>query len=44
MKYLKHFYWHEFGEALILDELTNITIKNKPIVEWTLINENNSPN
>ncbi len=32
MKYPEHFYQHELGEALILDELVDIAIKNKPIV------------
>jgi hypothetical protein len=39
MKYQEHFYQHEPGEALILDELVDITIKNKPIVKWTLTSE-----
>jgi hypothetical protein len=39
MKYLQHFYRHEPREALILDKLANITIKNKPIAAWTLTNK-----
>lgn len=40
MKYQEHFYQHELGEALILDETTNIIIENKPTAEWTLTDEN----
>jgi hypothetical protein len=39
MSFSKHFYHHEPREALILDERMDMTIKNKPIVEWTLIEE-----
>lgn len=43
MKYPEHFYQHELGEALILDELVDIAIKNKPIVRWTLTSKEHSP-
>lgn len=35
----KHFYHHEPREALILDERMDMTIKNKPIVECILTEE-----
>jgi hypothetical protein len=39
IKYRKHFYQHELGEALILNKLINITIQNKLIVGWIVIKE-----
>jgi hypothetical protein len=37
IKYQEHFHQHELGEALILNELINITIQNKSVVGWTMI-------
>lgn len=39
MNFSKHFYHHEPREASILDDRMDMTIKNKPIVEWTLTEE-----
>ncbi len=32
-----YFFEHQLGEALILDEVVNITIKDKKIVGWIVI-------
>lgn len=41
MNFLEHFYQHELTrqEALIFDEAVDITIKNKLIVKWALMEE-----
>jgi hypothetical protein len=33
------FYQHQVGEILILDEIVDVTTKDKKIVEWTVIVE-----
>ncbi len=35
--YLVYFYEHQLGKALILDEASHITIKDKKIVSWIVI-------
>jgi len=34
-----YFYEHQLGEALILDEVPNIIVKDKKIVSWTMTTE-----
>jgi hypothetical protein len=35
--YLVYFYEHQLGETLILDEATDIIVKDKKIVGWIVI-------
>ncbi len=39
IKYLIYFYQHQLGEVLILDEATDVTIKDKKIIRWIVIAE-----
>jgi hypothetical protein len=39
IEYPVYFYQHQLGEVLILDEVANVTIKNKKIVGWIVIAE-----
>jgi len=36
-EYFVYFFEHQLGEALILDEVVNITIKDKKLVRWIII-------
>jgi hypothetical protein len=38
-KYLVYFYKHQLLKVLILDEVTNVTIKDEKIIGWTIIVE-----
>jgi len=39
IEYPVYFYQHQLGEVLILDEATNVTVKDKMIIGWIVIAE-----